>query len=337
MSEGTRYQSTVEEWAKLINAPEEHDDDMDIYAKKKMDHNSMSNMYKEIPNEALDTFKFGSVHYLLSGLPTINWILRHTLLPKSGDHKMIRGHAINLLHVFDVPQKFKVMSLIVETIKRTAADQKRSCGYAPQIQELINSKMGTGIYLLDKEHLPIRPDFEDNQVVMTENEPLSAQAQAKKEKARKEKAAKMPTQEEASEYFLKTKQEQLGYLIASTLRIEQSLATLTQNQQSLERIMEQKFYDLDVKVTEVQSAVEQLQDDMQERRGRTTTHAFARVPRGPRSSAVPVADPRATSSAPATASVPPAPASTSASTPTTSTEGFVLGVLRTPPPPEDQA
>ena len=122
MSEGTRYQSTIAEWAQIINAPEEHDDDLDIYAKKKMDHNSMSNMYKEIPNEALDTFKFGSVHYLLSGLPTINWILRHTLLPKSGDHKMIRGHAINLLHVFDVPQKFKVMSLIVETIKRTVAD-----------------------------------------------------------------------------------------------------------------------------------------------------------------------------------------------------------------------
>ena len=340
MSEGTRYQSTVAEWAQLINAPEEHDDDLDIYAKKKMDHNSMSNMYKEIPNEALDTFKFGSVHYLLSGLPTINWILRHTLLPKSGDHKMIRGHAINLLHIFDVPQKFKVMSLMIETIKRTAADQKRSCGYAPQIQELINSKMGTGIYLLDKEHLPIRPDFEDNQVVMTENEPSSAQAQAKKEKARKEKAAKMPTQEEASEYFLKTKQEQLGYLIASTLRIEQGLATLTQNQASLERIMEQKFYDLDVKVTEIQTAVEQLQDDMQERRGRTTTDAFARVPRGPRSSAVPVAATRATTSAPATASVPPAPASTSAPTPAStsaSTEAFVLGVIRTPPPPEDQA
>ena len=176
MSEGTRYQSTVAEWAQIINAPEEHDDDLDIYAKKKMDHNSMSNMYKEIPNEALHTFKFGSVHYLLSGLPTINWILRHTLLSKSGDHKMIRGHAINLLHVFDVPQKFKVMNLIVETIKRTAADQKRSCGYAPHIQELINSKMGTGTYLLDKEHLPLYPEYEDNEVVMNENEPSSAQA-----------------------------------------------------------------------------------------------------------------------------------------------------------------
>ena len=64
---------------------------------------------------------------------------------------MIRGHAINLLHIFDVPQKFKVMSLMVETIKRTAADQKRSCGYAPHIQELINSKMGKGKYILDKE------------------------------------------------------------------------------------------------------------------------------------------------------------------------------------------
>ena len=63
------------------------------------------------------------------------------------------------------------MSLMVETIKRTAADQKRSCGYAPQIQELINSKMGIGKYLLDKEHFLLYPDFEDNQVVMNENEP----------------------------------------------------------------------------------------------------------------------------------------------------------------------
>ena len=133
MYEGTRYQSTIEEWENLINAPKEKEDDLDVYAKKKMDHNSMAHMYKEIPDAAVETHKFGSVHYLLSGLPTINWILRHTLLPKSGDHNMIRGHAINLLHVFDVPQKFKVMSLIVETIKRTAVDQKRSCRYAPQI------------------------------------------------------------------------------------------------------------------------------------------------------------------------------------------------------------
>src|SRR4051812_47110516 len=99
--------------------------------------------------------------------------------------------------------------------------------------------MGTSIYLLDKEHLPIHPDFEDNEVVMNNDEPSSAHAQAQKEKARKDKDAKMPTQEEASEYFLKTKQEQLSYLIASTLRIEKGLATLTQNQESLERIVEQ--------------------------------------------------------------------------------------------------
>ena len=64
--------------------------------------------------------------------------------------------------------------------------------YAPQIQELINSKMGTGTYLLDKEHMPIYPDFEDNQVVMNEDEPSSVHVQAKREKAKAEKAAKMP-------------------------------------------------------------------------------------------------------------------------------------------------
>ena len=73
--------------------------------------------------------------------------------------------------------------------------------------------------------------------------------------------------------FLKSKQDQLGYLIASTLRIEKGLATLTQNQESLERIIEQKLYALDVKVTEIQTTDEQLQE------GKSTTNAFARVPR----------------------------------------------------------
>ena len=50
--------------------------------------------------------------------------------------------------------------------------------------------MGTGTYLLDKDHMPIYPDFEDNTVVMDENEPSSVQAQAKREKARTEKGCK---------------------------------------------------------------------------------------------------------------------------------------------------
>ena len=87
----------------MIKVPEEHEDDLDVDAKKKKDHNSMASMYKEIPDEDLETHKLGSVKYLLSGLPTINTILRHTLLPKYGDHRMIRGHSINLLHIFYVP------------------------------------------------------------------------------------------------------------------------------------------------------------------------------------------------------------------------------------------
>ena len=82
--------------------------------------------------------------------------------------------------------------------------------------------MGTGTYLLDKEHLPIYLDFENNTVVMDENEPSSVHAQAKKEKAKAEKAARMPITEEACQYLLKSKQDQLGYLIASTLRIERA-------------------------------------------------------------------------------------------------------------------
>ena len=86
---------------------------------------------------------------------------------------------------------------------------------------------------------------------MTENEPSSVQAQEKKAKAKAEKAAKMPTVEEASQVFLKSKQDQLGYLIQSTLRIEKGLATLTKNQESLERIVETKLSILDLEVTEI--------------------------------------------------------------------------------------
>ena len=71
----------------------------------------------------------------------------------------------------------------------------------------------------------------------------------------------MPSAEEASQVFLKSKQDQLGYLIQATLRIEKGLATLTQNQESLERIIETKFYDLDLKVIEIQTTVEELQEE----------------------------------------------------------------------------
>ena len=100
-------------------------------------------------------------------------------------------------------------------------------------------------------------------------------------------------------------------------------------------IVETKFYDRGLKVTEIQTTVEQLQEEAGERKGKATTDAFQRVPRGQRSAAVPVPDSRATSSTPAaTASVPP-PAATPPA-PTTSIDAFILGVLSTPPP-EDQA
>ena len=85
----------------------------------------------------------------------------------------------------------------------------------------------------------------------------------------------------------------------------------------------------------MQTAVEQLQEEAEEKKGKATTDAFQRVPRGQRYAAVPMADTRATTSAPAeTASVPPPVATPPA--PTTSTDAFFLGVLSTPHP-EDQA
>ena len=102
----------------------------------------------------------------------------------------------------------------------------------------------------DQEHLPLRPDFEDNTVVMDASHPTSVEAQEKRGKAKVEKASKIP---DPSAVNLKTKQDQLIYLLEETTRIEQGLTTLTRNQASLERSFETKLHDLDVKVTEIQT------------------------------------------------------------------------------------
>jgi hypothetical protein len=80
------------------------------------------------------------------------------------------------------------------------------------------------------------------------------------------------------------------------------------------------MYNLDVKVTEIQSIVEHLRDDAER---------YQIVPRAPRSSAVPVTDTRPTHSTPAaTATVPPQVSTPPAQQ--TSAEAFAEGVLSTP-------
>ena len=56
------------------------------------------------------------------------------------------------------------------------------------------------------------------------------------------------------------------------------------------------------KVTEIQTSVEKIQEEIEERNDRTTTYAYQRVPRAQRFAAVPVIDTRATTSAPAATS-----------------------------------
>ena len=85
--------------------------------------------------------------------------MRYTPIPKSGDDKMIRGYSINMMCHIDTHTRIRVMDLIVEFVKRTTADKKRSYGYAPYIQMLINAKIGKHAYLLDRHNLPLQPEF----------------------------------------------------------------------------------------------------------------------------------------------------------------------------------
>ena len=49
------------------------------------------------------------------------------------------------------------------------------------------------------------------------------------------------------------------------MRIEKGLPTLTQNRESLERIIETKLHDLDMKDTEIQTTMEKLQEEAEDR------------------------------------------------------------------------
>ena len=241
-----------------------------------------------------------------------------------------------MLHILDEKAPFKVMDLMVETIKRTAVDQKRSCGFAPQIQMLINAKFGTGKFMLDRKHLPLQPEHEDNVVVMDEEDPTSVEGQAKIEAAKKAKADK-----EAAAAAAKPKS--FGdQILEATRRIEQRLASIEQSQESLERIVEDKIHALDVKLTEIQVSVNKLEADMEETRQeraelmqddlvQDSHRQTAQVPRGSRSTAIPVTDSRATTSAPPTApAVTPATAPASTPPAQTSAEVFADAVISTP-------
>ena len=63
---------------------------------------------------------------------------------------------------------------------------------------LINSKVGIGTYLLDREHFPLWPEFEGNEVVMDASHPTAVEAQEKAEKAKASKAAKPASAPNAS-------------------------------------------------------------------------------------------------------------------------------------------
>jgi hypothetical protein len=110
---------------------------------------------------------------------------------------------------------------------------------------LINAKFGTGKFLLDREHLPLHPDHEDNEVVMDEDDPNSVQGQEKITAATEAMAAKKATEASAKPKSTAEK------LLEATQRIEQCLASIVQSQESLERIFDEKIHALDVKLTEV--------------------------------------------------------------------------------------
>ncbi|KAE8820367.1 nucleolysin tiar [Hordeum vulgare] len=61
---------------------------------------------------------------------------------------------------------------------------------------------------------------------------------------------------------LRTQAEQMEFLVRSIQGMEKNIQEIRQSQKSLERVVETKFHDMDLKVTELTTIVKQLQHEV---------------------------------------------------------------------------
>ncbi|KAE8786224.1 hypothetical protein D1007_40011 [Hordeum vulgare] len=61
---------------------------------------------------------------------------------------------------------------------------------------------------------------------------------------------------------LRTQAEEMAFLVSTIQGMEKNIQEIMKNQKSLERVVETKFHNMDVKVTELTTIVRQLQHEV---------------------------------------------------------------------------
>ncbi|KAE8782944.1 hypothetical protein D1007_43636 [Hordeum vulgare] len=103
-----------------------------------------------------------------------------------------------------------------------------------------------------KPSAPKKPsEFENNIAVMDDTHPSSATAREAIEATSAEASRNAP----APPHKLKTRDEQMSFLVSAIQGMEKNISEILLNHKSLDRIVETKFHDLDVKVTELSTTV----------------------------------------------------------------------------------
>ena len=171
---------------------------------------------------------------------------------------------------------------------------------------LINSQLEKNVYALDRPHFPLLPEFEDNVVEMDPDHPTSSSERAIAEAAR---ATSPPVP--------RSKGEQMELIISTMQGMQTDIKQLLKYQDSLVRIMDNRFTTLNNKVDGLTKTVDELKKEVDAVPSPHTTdhdgespvlHPGTQFKTQWRTPTVPAPEIRPTSSAPATApSAPPAP------------------------------
>jgi hypothetical protein len=153
MTEGGRYESTFEQFARLFDLGRKDANRHKIHFALCLESNKMRFMYPSNKRGSV-----GTTADLSSFYAYLNHLFRRTLTPREGESSNIPSYNRNLLvamafhpHGFDI----LVFDFIWEEIKAISESPLKSCGYAPLIMHMIERVMGR-TFGYDKEHHPLQ-------------------------------------------------------------------------------------------------------------------------------------------------------------------------------------
>jgi hypothetical protein len=151
MTNGRRFHVKLAQFAQILGLSSQLDIPKKLHFGRAMMPREMTPMYIQDGG-----FQPPKVDRLLPHFLVLHRMMRKTLTPRIGYSEAILAYERNLLVALMKPVRFYVFEYIVDEIWNIATNPLRSCGFAPNIQYMIEMVTKEKFYK-DSRHNPLRP------------------------------------------------------------------------------------------------------------------------------------------------------------------------------------